>query len=561
MKRIANDCLKASNLVRDIAVCRYNEGVGCGADLKGYVPRNTQILPQDLLVTDKFEKSKYLDENGANGYLRYGIGAKLLIGGAVSYLAYQSLNEDVSSAKTSKDFERRKREIEEISRPLDEAVKGREINKLCEEVKGKDLIVFFGETRNGKGSVVNQLIDNVTLKNPKTGRVQKDFDGSLMLFRKDASKGVPTSSGSKSDTIVPNRVSNYKVIDKGWFWNTEKDKMLIDMPGFSDNRGNIQQVANAYYMKRIMEEAENAGIVLVCSANNLGNERLENFCRLFKNIAEMFPDAENFKDSFHLIVTKVKIEGSNEDAQTYLRNRISEALNNASNDITEKGRIIAKAILDNKNISWTVKPTSETQDVSELSKIHNFDASKIKAVLNKYLKNTCVGKTNLEFLASSLGRLISRPESVVDDIFKSLTEDYKSKINKIKVDHNRGAKRNEALLKIKVPKDKSLREALRYFESNFERKEEYGNNSPIRGLLAYVDLAERSFNFDAKTSNQINKLFDDLLNDLDKRVESLKKAAEEDSITIRDHMEDLSESKVGKFISEILKEYIKKNLN
>ncbi|XP_043482576.1 uncharacterized protein LOC122511431 isoform X2 [Leptopilina heterotoma] len=160
---------------------------------------------------------------------------------------------------------------------------------LNNDLDSRSAIVFFGNAKSGKSTLVNYLIPNELT-------AVRDKYGSLTIQRNG-----PNSTGP----IIGTSSTSYTKIPKKWSSKTFTEFSLWDLPGFEDNRGVSQKVLNSFYIKELLTKVKIAKIVLVVDHETF-NEPYTHFFNLIEWVSTFFGDKfENIFESISVILTKV----------------------------------------------------------------------------------------------------------------------------------------------------------------------------------------------------------------------------------------------------------------
>lgn len=168
----------------------------------------------------------------------------------------------------------------------------------------KHVIVFLGNTKSGKSTLVNYII----------GTKLVAFEERKPIFKikkaNEDSEGPAIGQGSQSCTTFPNVYPLNKF-----------GMIIIDAPGFDDNRGEAQDIINALYINQI-KHAKTVKFVLVCDINELIMDNIKGFTDLIEKIYGLFPNFENFKSSVSIVFTKDYRQYSQSDVVLLLKNKL-----------------------------------------------------------------------------------------------------------------------------------------------------------------------------------------------------------------------------------------------
>ena len=163
--------------------------------------------------------------------------------------------------------------------------------KVIGEEKSEKAIVIMGETGVGKSSLAAALA-GIRLKAEKANGV-KFYQFEDPTKNKGLKIGDPEDL--YSETKIPVKVSL-------------KDGQVIiyDLPGFNDT-DQKQEIANAFYIQRILETRGGLKILLVIPDCDLGQKAI-NFIKTVEHFAKMFKNPKILAKSLTLIISKIDIE-------------------------------------------------------------------------------------------------------------------------------------------------------------------------------------------------------------------------------------------------------------
>jgi GTPase SAR1 family protein len=147
-------------------------------------------------------------------------------------------------------------------------------------------IIVIGDTGTGKSTLINGLIGK---KLEVIENEQEDFVIRLELGQ----EGRAPLIGEKisiSETSIP------------YIWRDSYENIYWDCPGFEDTKGPIQDIANAFFIKKIFDNSKYVKLVIVISDQQLKTKG--GLLNLNKKLAETFENFNEIKDSLSVILTK-----------------------------------------------------------------------------------------------------------------------------------------------------------------------------------------------------------------------------------------------------------------
>lgn len=268
-------------------------------------------------------------------------------------------------------------------------------------------IIVVGRTRAGKSTLVNYLT------NPDVLEVKMHKIG-------PKSKGVPVidfKDSVSSDIDLP-RIGHlresYTTVPHSWY-DKEHNVTYWDCPGFEDTKNYVQDVTNAFYIKRIFSTSKQMKILLVVSWNDLSGEGIAPIKALVDTIKRMFDDFKsiNFdtiKGSLSLVVTKAP-EGTTVDdvegllneflsTEYFITNKIAEDIFSTLSESGDKISIFGKQ---------TIPGEIDLSDRGEMLRILNGTEFVPSAVINPPISQESQLKIYgvFEALKDHIGELIA----------------------------------------------------------------------------------------------------------------------------------------------------------
>lgn len=271
---------------------------------------------------------------------------------------------------------------------------------------GERAYLLLGNTGVGKSTLAYLLINQELVS-------REDETGELVFDAKTPLDHIKIGHQSCSETSIPNKcatdpndtISKCKARDGTLIW---------DCPGFHDTSV-IQEIANAYYIRKLLEQNKLLKFTLVITEASLserGNQLanvLERFCNMFNNIEEV-------KDSVNLVITAVK-PGKNVSHLKVALNKVLKENQSLSGDAKKMlGYLMDKITLFHmpKNQGETVyidlfsEISSQSEFIESRPALGKFSLSEKATGLCRELIE--MSENNLKTILSILGQsLLSNP--------------------------------------------------------------------------------------------------------------------------------------------------------
>lgn len=157
-----------------------------------------------------------------------------------------------------------------------------------QEVKDKHLTVCLGNTRSGKSTIVNYL-----MLNPLIIQEEVIFEGFNIVKACTLQQGPEIGKGTTSKTTFLTCWESPKILG-----------LIVDAPGFEDNRGEVYDISSAFYIKKLLENAKSVRIVLVSDINDIRSHSVAQFTNLISKICTILPNIMNYAPGIALVFSK-----------------------------------------------------------------------------------------------------------------------------------------------------------------------------------------------------------------------------------------------------------------
>ncbi|XP_059485413.1 uncharacterized protein LOC132202479 [Neocloeon triangulifer] len=145
-----------------------------------------------------------------------------------------------------------------------------------------DLIVLMGSSGVDKGTLIKFVIQDETLKVRRRG--------SRLVF--ESGRNV---NRTQFQDVLPH-----------FYRDKATGHVLVDVPGFSESREPKADISNAYFTKRVLQQAKNLKLIFVENHVNLmEGADFASLSKLLRRAAKQVPDIKQFSDSVGLVVAKV----------------------------------------------------------------------------------------------------------------------------------------------------------------------------------------------------------------------------------------------------------------
>ena len=277
---------------------------------------------------------------------------------------------------------------------------GREVIKNKLNSDEYNTVLFLGNSGGGKTTLINYLIGN------KLKIVKKGYPATEVIDVENQITNLKIGHDPKSETTIPN---NYK----------DKDINFWDCPGFGDNRGAVQDISNAYYIKMLFDQYEKIKIIVTIPESSLG-EKSDGFIRLMNSIASIFKD-NSYMSGLDFVITKA----TTFDTEALVSRLLEIPLDKSCDELRKF--LIQK--VKNQQVGFFNKPTKEGGYIAENEEGRIYNLVKN----NGYIENPEIGypisletKNIISELQSTLNDNIKQNIIIIHDLLKGYISSLKS---------------------------------------------------------------------------------------------------------------------------------------
>lgn len=267
----------------------------------------------------------------------------------------------------------------------------------------ENVIILIGDTGSGKSTLANYLND-IELVAKQIGR--GGLDKKKIVIDTIGGTDMKIGHASISETTIPS-----KCVDK------MNNLVYWDCPGFGDTNGVVQDIVNAFYIKRIFDHSIKLKLIIVIEEVSLKG-KAKPFINIIDTLNKLFISVEDFKDGLGVIITKGEAEVN--DIREHLSLILSEQLESLNLKQKQILRLLAST---NSYIELFPKPQT-------LGIISAGDKHKIRSMVammkpvNKIRINIAITDKSRIHVRALVDEVQIRIITIIDDLCKKIIEYY-----------------------------------------------------------------------------------------------------------------------------------------
>ncbi|MCX4084239.1 50S ribosome-binding GTPase [Rickettsia hoogstraalii] len=244
---------------------------------------------EKLIQSSNIQTLSKIDENG-NTILHYVAEKNILklyklLAEVAQELVNATSNKNEAALEILTKIQQEKQKMEEIMMKNQNDIQ--EIHKLITDgyAKIKDPIkngiLIFGKTGAGKSALTYYLAGEKLKVNKKVLEIEEN----------KIVDNIKINHTTKSETKIPGK---YKL----------SNTTIVDLPGFEDTGCIVQEIANAFYIKRLFETTNHMKFILAIEETSL--TRKDELINIIKQFAKTFTNIEPLKKSLSLFNQSIR---------------------------------------------------------------------------------------------------------------------------------------------------------------------------------------------------------------------------------------------------------------
>jgi predicted GTPase len=217
-----------------------------------------------------------------------------------------------------------------------------DVRKISVLIEGNERIgehtnkaaLLMGNTGAGKSTLAHALC-GIELQ-----AILDDETGNLLIDAMQPLDNIKIGNRMSSETTVPNRCKTSGVT-------------IWDCPGFNDTEV-IQEIANSFYIKRLLDNSGSLKFVLVVTEADLIGTKGNYFVNVLERFLKGFNNMEQIEDAISLVITQV----ASHKKLDHITKNLSNILEH-NQQVTEQMQKLVPKIIENNSLHLFYKPKDE----------------------------------------------------------------------------------------------------------------------------------------------------------------------------------------------------------
>ncbi|HJD58896.1 MAG TPA: GTPase domain-containing protein [Rickettsia endosymbiont of Ceroptres masudai] len=309
-------------------------------------------------------------------------------------------------------------------------------------------VLIFGKTGAGKSTLTYYIAGE---------KLKAILDkGDIFLEEETPVNDIKINHTTKSETKIPGK---YKV------GNTA----IIDLPGFGHTGGIVQEIANAFYIKRLFETTNHMKFILAIEETSL--TRKDELINIIKQFAKTFTNIEPLKKSLSLFITKASDDTTDSDIKYALQQALDDNQDNEDMRpaLNMLNLLIEQKQKDKLDIHFFPKPKSTDTTMCDNDLLNRIDSRTeyLDLSMHKDLANMPISARSKEWAQ----KLLEATYTNLKDLINIFTDTIKQADNPNNIFKDRYAEVIKPWLPTMSIKYEDLINPFKYF-SNLEQIKE-----------------------------------------------------------------------------------------
>lgn len=270
----------------------------------------------------------------------------------------------------------------------------------------------------------------VTSKKLKAEFLGTGLRKGIKLVQLDQDDGPKIGHSATAETALPSR------------WKgVSSTRVIWDAPGWDDNRGEDQDIINAYCVQQLLAAADSVKFVFVSDIADLSGDNVKQFMDFLNKICIILPNIDKFVHNVGIIFTKVEHNITIEQIVETLRDEILKSDMQISDSVKN---LIQSFVDSSERIGLFIKPEKEgfveigsldhkgqvSRVIKRIEKISKNELQEIQFGLS--LESKIFLNESYKFLDTKKGFI-----SLLDGIIQVYSQKVETIIKELKKSHNK----------------------------------------------------------------------------------------------------------------------------